>query len=221
MKYCDKCKVKIAGDREKCPLCQGMVTDIGGPSREVFPKIPTVYRQHNLLFRLLIFASIVAGVVSVAINLLLPQAGWWSLFVLLGIGCMWVSLFFAVRKRHNIPKNIMYQVVFVSGLSVIWDLVTHWRGWSIDYVIPSACFLAMISLAVLFKVMKMPVRDYLIYFALDGLFGIVPIIFFLTGCLNVLYPSLICVAVSVISLAALAVFAGENMLAELKRRLHL
>ena len=79
----------------------------------------------------------------------------------------------------------------------------------------------MTSCKLIFRNVHKNIRDYLIYFALDGLFGIVPIIFFLTGCLNVLYPSLICVAVSVISLAALAVFAGENMLAELKRRLHL
>ena len=76
-------------------------------------------------------------------------------------------------------------------------------------------------LAVIVKIKHMEISDYIIYMALFGIFGIIPIIFYLTGSLRIFYPSLICVAQSIISLAALIIFEGENVRAELKRRLHL
>lgn len=63
MKCCDKCKIHVAGSRSVCPLCQAVLSDEGEPSPNPFPTIPTIYRQHNLFFRWLIFASVVAAVV--------------------------------------------------------------------------------------------------------------------------------------------------------------
>lgn len=221
MKFCIKCGTSVTGHRKTCPLCQGPLTGEAEPGGEVFPVIPGVYQQHDLFFRILMFASIAAGIIALAVNLMLPASGWWSLFVLLGIACAWVSTALAVRKRHNIAKGMMYEVAAASVLSVLWDWVTGWHGWSIDYVIPCTCLAVMACLAVLYRVLNIPVRDYLIYFTLNAVFGIIPIIFYFTGRLIVIYPSLICTAVSLISLVALVIFQGEAMRAELKRRLHI
>lgn len=227
MKYCEKCRIKIVGDRRICPLCQGVLISSGGDDdkdekqEEIFPSIPTLYRQYHLFFRLLIFLSIVAGVVSITVNLLVPGHGMWSIFVLAGIACLWISLALAIGKRRNIPKNLLYQVVILSVLSVLWDYFTGWRGWSIDYVVPILCVSAMATMGILSKVMKWDIADQMIYFCIDCFFGIIPIVFYFTGCLNVPYPSVICVAASVISLSALLVFQGENMVTELRRRLHM
>ena len=56
---------------------------------------------------------------------------------------------------------------------------------------------------------------------IDALFGIVPLLFLLLGWLRVFYPSVICVAVSLLSLCALLLFEGERMRMEVKKRLHL
>lgn len=221
MLYCDKCKLDVAGDRKRCPLCHSILDRTGGESYETFPAVPTVYEQHGLLFRILIMASIAAGVISAAINLMVPQSGWWSLFVLLGLACLWVSLSFGIRKRRNIMKNTVYQVVVLSLLAVLWDALTGWHGWSIDYVIPIGCIAALAFLGIMARIMKLPVSSYMIYLCIAALFGIVPIVFYLTGCLRVLYPSIICVAASVLSLSALIVFEGGNMRDELRRRLHI
>ncbi|MFQ8599809.1 MAG: DUF6320 domain-containing protein [Oscillospiraceae bacterium] len=221
MKTCENCRLQVAGNREYCPLCQAELTGEGDPEQEAFPKIPTVYKQHTLFFRILLFSSIAGGVIALALNFMLPQSGWWSLFVLLGLGCTWASLAIAVRKRGNIPKNLLYQVVLISLLAALWDWVTGWRGWSIDYVVPLVCICAMVAMSVLARVLRLRIQDYMIYLCIDAVFGVVPIVFFLTGVLRVVYPALICVAGSLISLAALLVFEGQNMLLELKRRLHL
>ena len=79
----------------------------------------------------------------------------------------------------------------------------------------------MVSMSAIAKVMRLHFEDYLIYLLLFALFGIIPLVFFFMGLLRVAYPTLICVAVSIIALTALLVFEGRNIHLELKRRLHL
>ena len=160
-----------------------------------------------------IFPSIVYNIIPSNVN--------WPIFELFGLLSMWLSFIVVIRKRHNITKNIMWQVIVVSVLSVIWDWRIGWRGWSIDYVIPITCVVAMIVMYVTAKVLKLSARDYISYFLLDGLFGIIPIIFILLDLINAYYPSVICVAGSIIFLSAILIFQGENIKMELVKKMHI
>lgn len=218
MRTCKKCGVKVRGAETLCPLCQHRLP--GEPEQAVFPQTPTVYRQHELFFKCLILSSVAAGVICAAVNLLLPAGGFWSAFVIFGILCFWVSLAYAVRKMDNIPKNITVQVFLVSILSFGWDLMTGWHAWSLDYVIPIACSAAMLSLIIIAKVMKLPPGEYIVYFMVDILFGVVPLVFYLAGLIHIAMPSVICISLSCLSLSALIIFEGKEMLQELVRRFH-
>lgn len=219
MKYCNNCNVSVVGKRKVCPLCQDRLVG-DKPQEEVFPKISFVYREHTMFFKTMLLVSIIMATVSVAVNVLLPDSGAWSLFILGGLGSVWASLITLINQRKNIPKNIVYQIITISVIALIWDLLTSWRGWSINYVIPLVCIFAMISMAVISKIRKLHVEDYILYIIIDGLFGIVPIIFMIFGFLDVLYPSIICIATSVISLATIIIFEDKRLIAEIKRRLH-
>ena len=218
MRYCEKCGVIVRGAETVCPLCQHRLS--GEAEKRAYPLVPTVYRQHEMFFKVLILSTIAGGVICAAINLLLPQSGYWSVFVALGILCFWISLAYAVRKKDNIPKNITVQVFIVSVLSFGWDWLTGWRGWSLNFVIPIACSVALLSLAIVAKVMKMPPGDYIAYFTVDIVFGIVPLVFYLTGFVSIATPSVVCISLSVLSLSALIVFEGKNMLQEMAKRFH-
>lgn len=219
IKICDKCNVTVRGAMSKCPLCQCKLT--GDNNAPCYPVIKTVYKQFERFFKLLILTTIGIGIIAVSINMILSTTGFWSLFVLFGIMCFWIMLAIAIRRRYNIPKNIATQVVLISIFSVIWDFVTGWHGWSVDFVIPITCATAMVSLAVVGKVMHLPATDYMVSMLADTFFGIVPIIFYLTGILNVRIPSVICIAVSLISFFAILIYEGRNMLKEIEKRLHL
>jgi len=226
MKTCEKCTVSVSGNFEKCPLCQNTLT---GETKihnehneyETFPFIPLAIHKHNLLFRLLILCSVALVIISFIINWMLPKSGLWSLFVVAGVICVWISLLIALRKRHNILKNLAYQVTIISILAVLWDISTGWRGWSVDYFIPIAFASVMAATSVIARILKMPTEVYMVYSILLILYGIIPVIFVLSGLSVIVYPSLICVAGSLLSLAALIIFEGRNMIEELKRRLHL
>lgn len=218
MLHCDKCSVDVGGKRDICPLCQGRLS--GEASRESFPLVPTIYRQFHLLFKILLFVSVTFGIIAIAINLILEDTGWWSLIVVGGTLSMWLSLSLAIRKRKNIPKTIVYQVVLLSLICIVWDFLTVWNGWSIDYVIPILFLSGIAAMAVLTKVLSWEIENIIIYLCIDALFGIVPIIFYFTHILGVVIPSVICVAGCVLSLAFLCIFKGDSIWAELKRRMN-
>jgi hypothetical protein len=223
MKICEKCVVSVTGDFKKCPLCQHAL--IGNQeenqSSGIFPVVPLLIHKHSLLFRLLQLCSVTAVIVSVSVNLMLPRSGFWSLFVIAGVACVWLSVVVAIRKRHNILKNLTYQATIVSVLSVLWDVFTGWYGWSVDFVIPITFVSVMFATAIIAHILKMPTGTYIIYSFLLILYGIIPTIFVLSGLSGIIYPSLICTACSFILLAVLLIFEGKNMTDELKRRLHL
>ena len=219
MKYCKSCKVSVVGKRKLCPLCQDRLTG-DDYQEEVFPKISFAYKEHSLFLKIMLLISIIIATLSVALNILLPGRGAWSLFVLGGLGSAWASLINLINKHKNIPKNIVYQVMTLSVTVLLWDILTGWRGWSINYVIPLVCVAAMLSMALITKIRKLYIEDYILYIIIDGLVGVVPIIFIIFGFLDVLYPSIICISVSIISLSTIIIFEDKRLIAEIKRRLH-
>ena len=221
MQKCENCKVLLRGNFEVCPLCGSIISQKEENADEVFPNIPTIFQEFNFFIRMIIMVSIAIIVISFAVNLIFTRESKWSLIVTGGVVCMWISLFFLIRKKSNIPKTIVWQVVLLSILSVLWDWSIGWIGWSINFVIPTICVVAMIAMAIAAKILRIGVRDFIVYLFLDGMFGFIPIIFILSGGLDVLFPSVICVAVSAISLSALILFQGDSMKAELKKKMHI
>lgn len=221
MQYCTHCKVNIRGDHTACPLCVSILEEKGNPEQEVFPYIPTIYQEFNMFIRIMMMVSIIGVVASLAVNMIFTKDSLWSVLVVSGVVSMWISLFFIIRNKNNIAKTILWQVGIISILSFLWDRSMGWYGWSLDYVIPTACVLAMIVMAVGAKILKIGVRDLIIYLLIDAIFGFIPAVFIIFGWVNVLYPSVICVGVSIISLSALILFEGENMKIELNKRMHI
>ena len=222
MQFCNHCQVHIRESDDKCTLCGNILTPkeyINEPV-EIFPTIPPFYESH-LAMRIMIFISIASVVVSFAINMIFPSNINWPILFMFGLISVWLGLFFILQKRYHIPKKIIWQVAILSILSVFWDWKTGWRGWSLDYVIPISCLSAMIIMYVTAKIMNLSIRDYIIYSLIDGFFGIIPILFILFDWVNVIYPSIISIAVSIISLAAIFIFQGENIKVELDKRMHI
>ncbi|MBR7185731.1 MAG: hypothetical protein IKD37_09025 [Clostridia bacterium] len=217
MKYCDNCRLAVRTNRQTCPLCQAQLR---GEGESAFPEIKSVYNQFILFFKLLLALTIAGAVASVAINLMIPESGLWCHYVLFGGLCFWVLLITAIRRRTSIPRGILNQVFWICIFSGIWDALTVWHGWSIDFVIPCTCIIAIVALGVLGKVLRLPTGDYLACILVDAVFGIVPLVFYLTGLSQFVYLSLSCVAVSLIAAAFIFIFHGKQIRSDLARRFH-
>lgn len=221
MLYCEKCRVSVTGRPKRCPLCKGDLSGLPEEGPEVFPRIPLTIHKHRTLIKFIALGTVVAGAVCVAVNLSLPDSGWWSVFVVAGILSFWLTFWVMMKKRGNIPKAILWQVALISLLAFIWDEGTGFHGWSVNYVVPFLCIGAMIAMPALARIMNFRIQDYILYLILDLILGLVPLLLLLLGPVTVPYPSAACVAGSIITLAALLLFEGRALRDEVIRRLHL
>lgn len=248
MQHCNNCKVSVRGNKSECPLCGNTLSekdrgelnmgkdsnantemDLNGdvamdmnadPEMEIFPNIPPSMKYY-LAKRIMIFITVVSIVLSLVIYVMFPTELHWPLFVIFGLGSMWLSIIVVARKKHNITKNIMRQVLVASLLSVSWDWGTGWKGWSLDYVLPVLYISAIVVMYVTARILNLRARDYIAYFFLDGLFGILPVLFILFRWVNVIVPSLISAAVSVIFLSAILIFQWDKIKEDLEKRMHI
>ena len=227
MKYCTKCKVYVGDESDWCPLCQNRLKKADkSPEYEsstkdgIFPKLTDPGEVYHLCIRILLMISVVVVVAAAVVNYFVRSKGAWSLIVLAAIVCGWIVAAITMRKRKSILKTILWQMVLISVICVLWDVGTHWRGWSVDFVLPILYMVVMVTIFILNKVLKLQAQDYLIYGLMAGLFALIPLIFLLTGCVRHTLPSVLCLAVSVLFLAVLFIFHGAQMIDELKRRSH-
>jgi len=222
MNYCNHCHLYMRGENDQCVLCGNPLTDSNSINkhRKTFPPIPPYYERH-LAVRIMMFISFTAVIASFAIRIMIPTDVNWPIFVVFGLLSMWLSLVIILRKRQDIPKTIMWQVTIVSLLSVFWDWVLGWRGWSLEYVVPIIYIAAMGLMYLTAKIMKLSIRDYLIYTLFDCMFGIIPILFIIFKWVDNPYTSIVCVAVSIVFLAAIFIFQGDNIKNEMSRKMHL
>ena len=222
MKYCNKCKVNVAGSREKCPLCQSelAVLDENG-NIEKFPKIKKKRSILDGVWRIFLMASIFAIFVCFIINYEFPQHGFWCRFVAAGVLTSWILLFVLMKKFKNILKCLFYETIVIGCFVVFWDYYTGMHGWSFDFALPILFMLTIIIMGILAKILKIGPEEHIVYLLSLAVFGIIPGFLWLNGIVNVELPSLICIGMSFTLIFTIILFEGKKMLEEFSRRLHI
>ena len=221
MLYCKNCKVHLSGKYVRCPLCKGDLAGETDQADTIFPPDPPRVETNHALLTWLALDSVAAAAVCIAVNLIFPSGGWWFMFVVFGIVSFWISLALVLKKRTNIPKTVLWQVGLLSVLAFIWDRFTGSRGWSLNYVLPILCTSAMVAMSVIARVKKLNIQNYILYLVIDCVFGILSFTLLAVGIVTEVIPSAICFASTIIFLAALLIFQGKALLAEIQRRFHL
>lgn len=220
MKKCYKCNVTINSSIAKCPLCGSRIDD-DNRDESVFPIIPSMYTKHKLVFKLLLFASVLGCVVCSLINYVVSKDFRWSLFVIAGIVSFWATFITGVKRRGDFIKLLFGEIMLLIIASVVWDYFTGWYFWSVTFVLPFLCIAYITTLFILRIFLKNIFKDHIIYIYVNSLIGLVPMYFLLADKLLIEWPSLLCVIFSVLSLVALAIFNHKQMKNELERRLHI
>ena len=222
MKYCNRCRVNVAGSRKKCPLCQSelAVFDENGKINK-FPKINKKSNVIDWVWRIFLIVSILAIFVCFIINYEFPGSGFWYRFVVVGVITSWILLFVVMKKYKNILKCLFYETIVIGGFVVFWDYYTGMHGWSLDFALPILFMLTIITMGILSKVLKIGPEEHIVYLLCLGAFGVIPSVFLFNEMLNFTLPSLICIGMSFVLIFTVILFEGKKMLEEFSRRLHI
>lgn len=219
MNKCDSCGVSITGVRTYCPLCGKKLSDAAEEDYGVFPRVK-VQVSYDLIVKITTFAAIVAILVINIINFsFIPHL---RLYVplSLSVGCAWIIIVVGVRKRKNIPKGIMYETIISVLLCLLWDKVTGWHGWSVDYVLPITFAAVNVFYFVMSFVDRSKNTQYNIYFIMSLIGTLITTVLLLTGAAEPTPFVTIPVAVGLSLLIAQLIFRGRQFMSELHRRFH-
>lgn len=198
---------------------RGITYEIAEPE---YPKARDDSYKGLLFFRSFSFICLALAVICGMINYLVTPQYHWGLIASGGIASMWVLLAIGFRKRHNLLKNAIWQLLIITIGCILWDVGVGWMGWSVDYVLPAACVAIQISMLVISKIQKHSAREYMIYFVMATGYGVIlPLILLLTKVITVTYPAVICIGISFLFLAALPIFKGKEFKEEMHKKFHI
>lgn len=221
MTRCTECRVDIEGAWSRCPLCAGSVS--GEPSLSPIPAVPLRFSRRRV-FKALTITSIVVILASFAVQLLFNSgsSGIGAVrSVWLGVCATWLLVLMMVRKRSNVAKSAVYFVALGSLIAIYWDYLNAWSAWSVTYAVPTLCAGSIVALTITVRAMRIDVGDHIVYSGLTVLLGLTPVLFLSLGWVTNPLPSLICGALSFLTLVWLQLTSGREARHELSKRLHL
>lgn len=146
----------------------------------------------------------------------------WTLFSAGGIASMWLASTIGFFKRHNLLKNTMWQLLLVTVGCIVWDVLTGWHGWSVDYVLPILSAGVLCSMMIISYMQKYTVRDYMIYFVMAAGYGaLLPLIMVMAGTVTLKLPSLLGAGFCVLFLVGLILFKWKEFKEEMGKNFHI
>ena len=184
-----------------------------------FPDIPLRFIKEQVI-KILVTASF--GIIAlgfVAEVLWLGQTERLKM-VVFGIASMWLVVMIIIRKRRNIAKGIVYLIVWLSLISVYWDYLNGWQGWSTTYFVPIICSSALIAMFIAVRVVKLEAGDYLPYLIVAALLGLIPALFLALKLVEQAIPSAVSLGLSSVMLILILAFRRKVVMRELEKRFH-
>lgn len=221
MNRCQKCHVVILDDTDRCPLCQHVLQTDGGQQENSYPNAIEVTRRFRFWENLFLFLSILIETLLIVINYSTDPLFPWSLvagIVFLYLNTvLWMTLVGKSSLLFKILSLIMLAVMMLPGI----DYLTGYRGWSLDYVLPSGILTLDAVLFVLILVNRRGWQSYMMAELITVLISVVPVIFRITGLIQFPYLVWLAFAASVFLFLGTLILGDRRARTELKRRFHI
>ena len=194
MNKCKKCNVVILDDTDRCPLCKHVLESDGIPGESRYPE------------NLVLFISIVAECLLIAINFQVDREVAWSLVI--GIILLYgnVVLRMAILGKSGYLAKTVCLVLLAIVMLLGIDYLTGYRRWSLDYVLPGGIIAIDLALFILI---------------LTILLSIVPVVLLQMRIIHFPYLAWGSLGVSVFLFLGTLILGDQRARTELKRRFHI
>lgn len=190
----------------------------------VEPEYPELKENKELemkVYKFFTFFCLIAIVFMIDLDFSYRPSVRWTLFSAGGIASMWLASTIGFFKRYNLLKNAMWQLVIMSNVSILWDWLTGWRGWSIDFVVPIVSVAILLFMVVVAVVQKWPAKEYMSYLVMASLYGLIlPLLLLVFGAVQLRFPSLVGIAVCFLFLAGILLFKWKEFREEMNKKFH-
>ncbi len=220
MGKCCNCHIEILDETEYCPLCQSVLT----PTDElenIYPNVRLRIRRLMLFSRIYLFVAILLEAALFAVNYLTESTIWWSAITGLGLLSGYLVLRYTILGKSGHRSKIFTLALLAILVSVAVDYVMGYRGWSVDYVLPTGIIVVdAIILGCMFY-NRRSWQSYIMWQLLMLLCSLIPAILFLTGLEHNPYLAFSPLAASFLLFLGTMIIGDRRAMLELKRRFHI
>lgn len=215
MKKCLNCNLNISGNISECPLCQNTLN--GKKSVSVFPS-NTKRKKDDVLFKILIFISVIISGITVIIEYYLSSNINWSLFIILGLLTAIVSIYFMIINFDNVVKMISKYFILLLILLFVWFIAT--RNLIITtYIIPITCIVMLTFNSIVLAFLKDYYKSqYISTLFTDIIIGFIPLILILTNLTTNSFIAVMCIFINIVIIISLFIFFKKELLSEIEKR---
>jgi hypothetical protein len=211
-----------------CPLCSTVLEhkdNLGKPEETLikpamYPNVREVTRTLNFIIKLYIFLAIVLELVLIIINYFTYRGFRWSEISGIAILYFYMTLRYSIQKNTGLKRVITMQVVFGALFTVCIDFIIGYRGWSVDFVIPSAILMLDLAIVILMLINIENWQSYILLQMMNVIFSIIIVILWKVGIIHFPILTIIAAGISVIFFIGTLIFGDRKAKNELKRRFH-
>ena len=226
MKKCNNCNVKFNTKRSSCPFCHRVLTEIEEQkSYQEYPEHVPLKPKNYLLLKIFIFASILIIAASVIVNLLFLdyfENKYWFTIVIGGLFFLWILIAVTIISKNNIIMKLILQGITIGVVLYTVEINTTLRDWwSFIYVIPAIITILEFITTVLIISIPKKAQSFILYLICVSILGVLPFILVVLKELKPMWPSLVCMIYSGVTLFGIFFFGSKALKDELNKKMHI
>ena len=219
MSRCKQCNVEILDETERCPLCHS-VLEKTVEVENMYPNVRTMTRRLALLSRIYLFVAILVEALLIYLNVLSDSEMFWSAIPGLAMLYGYLVLCYAILGKSGYKGKIIVLTLIAILMVVAIDFVVGYRGWSVNYALPSAILLVDAGILVLMCINRRNWQSYMMWQIFMILCSVVPLVLYAVGIVTAPLLALLAFAVSAALFLGTLIIGDRRARTELRRRFH-
>ena len=219
MSRCKQCNVEILDETERCPLCHS-VLEKTVEVENMYPNVRTMTRRLALLSRIYLFVAILVEALLIYLNVLSDSEMFWSAIPGLAMLYGYLVLRYAILGKSGYKGKIIVLTLIAILMVVAIDFVVGYRGWSVNYALPSAILLVDAGILVLMCINRRNWQSYMMWQIFMILCSVVPLVLYAVGIVTAPILALLAFAFSTALFLGTLIIGDRRARTELLRRFH-
>ena len=219
MSRCKQCNVEILDETERCPLCHS-VLEKTVEVENMYPNVRTMTRRLALLSRIYLFVAILVEALLIYLNVLSDSVMFWSAIPWLAMLYGYLVLRYAILGKSGYKGKIIVLTLIAILMVVAIDFVVGYRGWSVNYALPSAILLVDAGILILMCINRRNWQSYMMWQIFMILCSVVPLVLYAVGIVTAPLLALLAFAVSAALFLGTLIIGDRRARTELRRRFH-
>lgn len=219
MSRCKQCNVEILDETERCPLCHS-VLEKTVEVENMYPNVRTMTRRLALLSRIYLFVAILVEALLIYLNVLSDSEMFWSAIPGLAMLYGYLVLRYAILGKSGYKGKIIVLTLIAILMVVAIDFVVGYRGWSVNYALPSAILLVDAGILILMCINRRNWQSYMMWQIFMILCSVVPLVLYAVGIVTAPLFALLAFAFSAALFLGTLIIGDRRAGTELRRRFH-